>query len=460
MKEIIVLILVLVSLFSCSKSDVVQVSGRIENGDSIVSILVDDSIYTLSLDQQGFFSGKIDMVKGGYATMLHNALNLYLSPGEDLEIYVNAKNFSGSLYFRGSLGGINSYLKEQEIAVFFDKDYYALNEEEFVQKMRALIDEKVKLLEAKNFDDSFTELEKQRIGYSIAVRASLYPSFRRNMYPDEDYRPGSVFSDFLSSFSINNERLIGAKDYRDFLLNYVYIQGSRGAQGWENYSDGIADYILATVNSPTIKSFLLTQLVYNYICENNGIEGADYLLSVFHQECTDPNKIAYIDGMVELWEKILPGHDAPDFALRDTEGKTACTYGALGAFSTGVGSTDMGAAMAAGETWFFKVPAAIRVHLTGKLRPYVSGKDVILTLIGMIGVDGNLYQSLEFTGPGVTELTIYDRLTICNLAIEAGAKNGIFPVDDITRAYVEGRVNRPWTAFEARCCEEVHWVVS
>ena len=191
-----------------------------------------------------------------------------------------------------------------------------------ILKMRALIDEKVKLLEAKNFDDSFTELEKQRIGYSIAVRASLYPSFRRNMYPDEDYRPGSVFSDFLSSFSINNERLIGAKDYRDFLLNYVYIQGSRGAQGWENYSDGIADYILATVNSPTIKSFLLTQLVYNYICENNGIEGADYLLSVFHQECTDPNKIAYIDGMVELWEKILPGHDAPDFALRDTEGKT------------------------------------------------------------------------------------------------------------------------------------------
>ena len=125
-----------------------------------------------------------------------------------------------------------------------------------------------------------------------------------------------------------------------------------------------------------------------------------------------------------------------------------CTYGALGAFSTGVGSTDMGAAMAAGETWF-KVPAAIQVHLTGKLRPYVSGKDVILTLIGMIGVDGARYQSLEFTGPGVAELTIYDRLTICNMAIEAGAKNGIFPVDDITRAYVEGRVNRPWTAFEA-----------
>ena len=125
-----------------------------------------------------------------------------------------------------------------------------------------------------------------------------------------------------------------------------------------------------------------------------------------------------------------------------------CTYGALGAFSTGVGSPDMGAAMAAGEAWF-KVPPAIRVNLTVKLRHYVSGKDVILTLIGMIGVDGARYQSLEFTGPGVAELSIYDRLTISNMAIEAGAKNGIFPVDDITRAYVAERVDRPWTACEA-----------
>ena len=108
----------------------------------------------------------------------------------------------------------------------------------------------------------------------------------------------------------------------------------------------------------------------------------------------------------------------------------------------------MGAAMAAGETWF-KVPSAIKVNLTGKLRPFVSGKDVILTLIGMIGVDGARYQSLEFAGPGVAELSIYDRLTISNMAIEAGAKNGIFPVDNITKAYVEGRVSRPWTACEA-----------
>ena len=157
----------------------------------------------------------------------------------------------------------------------------------------------------------------------------------------------------------------------------------------------------------------------------------------------------YDVGRMGIEHALVPekGLIAPGEACIGADSHT-CTYGALGAFSTGVGSTDMGAAMAAGETWF-KVPAAIRVNLTGKLRPYVSGKDVILTLIGMIGVDGARYQSLEFTGPGVAELTIYDRLTICNMAIEAGAKNGIFPVDDITRAYVEGRVNRPWTAFEA-----------
>ena len=125
-----------------------------------------------------------------------------------------------------------------------------------------------------------------------------------------------------------------------------------------------------------------------------------------------------------------------------------CTYGALGAFSTGVGSTDMAAGMATGMAWF-KVPAAIKFVLNGKLPPKVSGKDLILHIIGMIGVDGALYKSMEFTGPGVASLSMDDRLSICNMAIEAGAKNGIFPVDDVTRAYVEGRVDRPWTAFEA-----------
>lgn len=118
-----------------------------------------------------------------------------------------------------------------------------------------------------------------------------------------------------------------------------------------------------------------------------------------------------------------------------------CTYGALGAFSTGVGSTDMAAGMISGKAWF-KVPFAIKVVLKGKLPPYVSGKDVILHLIGEIGVDGALYQSLEFTGEGVKELSMDDRLCISNMAIEAGAKNGIFPVDDVTLAYEKGRFER------------------
>ena len=124
-----------------------------------------------------------------------------------------------------------------------------------------------------------------------------------------------------------------------------------------------------------------------------------------------------------------------------------CTYGALGAFSTGIGSTDMCAGMASGRAWF-KVPAAIQFHLTGSLQPWVSGKDVILHIIGMIGVDGALYKSMEFTGPGVSSLSMDDRFTIANMAIEAGAKNGIFPVDEKTEAYMTGRVNRPWTAYE------------
>lgn len=125
-----------------------------------------------------------------------------------------------------------------------------------------------------------------------------------------------------------------------------------------------------------------------------------------------------------------------------------CTYGAVGAFSTGVGSTDMAAGMATGKCWF-KVPSAIKIVLSGKLGKWVSGKDVILDIIGKIGVDGALYQSMEFCGEGVSSLNIDDRLTICNMAIEAGAKNGIFPVDDITREYLDARTQREYTVYEA-----------
>ena len=125
-----------------------------------------------------------------------------------------------------------------------------------------------------------------------------------------------------------------------------------------------------------------------------------------------------------------------------------CTYGAIGAFSTGVGSTDMACGMATGKAWF-KVPSAIKFVLSGKLNKYVSGKDVILHIIGMIGVDGALYKSMEFTGEGVKELTVFDRLTISNMAIEAGAKNGIFEVDEQTEAYIKERSDREYKIYKA-----------
>ena len=152
-------------------------------------------------------------------------------------------------------------------------------------------------------------------------------------------------------------------------------------------------------------------------------------------------------GRMGIEHALLPdaGLVAPGEIIIGADSHT-CTYGALNALSTGMGQTDIGAAMASGTTWF-KVPSAIRVNLTGTLPPFVRGKDIILTIIGMIGVDGARYQSLEFFGDGISQLSMADRLTICNMAIEAGAKNGIFPVDEKTIDFLKARgVDRPWEA--------------
>ena len=154
-------------------------------------------------------------------------------------------------------------------------------------------------------------------------------------------------------------------------------------------------------------------------------------------------------GQMGIEHALLPeqGLVAPGDCVIGADSHT-CTYGALGAFSTGVGSTDMAAGMATGQAWF-KVPSAIRFDLTGSLPKHVSGKDVILHIIGLIGVDGALYQSMEFTGPGVHELSMDDRFTISNMAIEAGGKNGIFPVDEKTLAYEKAHGAKPGTVYEA-----------
>ena len=156
----------------------------------------------------------------------------------------------------------------------------------------------------------------------------------------------------------------------------------------------------------------------------------------------------YDVGNMGIEHALLPekGLVAPGECIIGADSHT-CTYGALGAFSTGVGSTDMAAGMATGQAWF-KVPEAIKFNLTGALQKNVSGKDVILHIIGMIGVDGALYRSMEFMGEGLKRLSMDDRLCISNMAIEAGGKNGIFMVDEITQAYVKDRVDRPFTVYE------------
>ncbi len=190
-------------------------------------------------------------------------------------------------------------------------------------------------------------------------------------------------------------------------------------------------------------------LVMDHFAPNKDIKSA--------QQCLECREFARKHDIIHFYDV---GEMGVEHALLPEKGLVAsgeliigadshtCTYGALGAFSTGVGSTDLGAGMATGKAWF-KVPSAIKFVLGGKKAPWISGKDVILHIIGIIGVDGALYQSMEFDGEGVSELSMDDRFTICNMAIEAGAKNGIFPVDDKTRTYMKDRVNREVKEFAA-----------
>lgn len=187
-------------------------------------------------------------------------------------------------------------------------------------------------------------------------------------------------------------------------------------------------------------------LVPDHFTPNKDIKAAGLAKTVREFAKKQQIKNYFEIGRVGIEHVILPekGIVGPGMLTIGADSHT-CTYGAVNGFSTGVGSTDLGVAMATGQAWF-KVPKAIKVVLTGKKPKYICGKDVILTLIGMIGVDGALYKAIEFAGEGVAELTMTDRLTISNMAIEAGGKNGIFPFDEITKEYVEGRVQQPYEA--------------
>ena len=190
-------------------------------------------------------------------------------------------------------------------------------------------------------------------------------------------------------------------------------------------------------------------IVLDHFVPNKDIKAAEQSKQCREFACSHCVSHFYDVGKMGIEHALLPeqGVVTAGDCIIGADSHT-CTYGALGAFSTGVGSTDMAAGMATGMAWF-KVPSAIRFNLKNKLPSNCSGKDVILTIIGMIGVDGALYKSMEFAGDGVASLSMDDRLCICNMAIEAGAKNGIFPVDDVTKAYMNGRCERTPVVFEA-----------
>ena len=190
-------------------------------------------------------------------------------------------------------------------------------------------------------------------------------------------------------------------------------------------------------------------IVLDHFVPNKDIKAAEQSKQCREFACSHCISHFYDVGKMGIEHALLPeqGVVAAGDCIIGADSHT-CTYGALGAFSTGVGSTDMAAGMATGKAWF-KVPSAICFELTGSLSPECSGKDVILSIIGKIGVDGALYKSMEFTGPGVASLSMEDRKCICNIAIEDGAKNGIFPVDEKTMQYMQGRCERTPVVYTA-----------
>ena len=190
-------------------------------------------------------------------------------------------------------------------------------------------------------------------------------------------------------------------------------------------------------------------LVMDHFAPNKDIKSAQHCKCVREFACKNEITNYFDVGEMGIEHALLPekGLTVAGDVIIGADSHT-CTYGALGAFSTGVGSTDMAAGMATGKAWF-KVPSAIRFNITGKPAKWISGKDVILHIIGIISVDGALYKSMEFVGDGIQYLTMDDRFTIANMAIEAGGKNGIFPVDDLTRAYMKEHSKRPFVEYEA-----------
>lgn len=308
-------ILIIILFVACVRNTSVQVSGRVETGDSVVYFQVNDSMYKFRLDDKHYFSGKIELEKGTYARFHPYWVQVFLTPGEDLEISLNnVRNMPNSLQFKGTLSAINNYLKEQQyrFVAIYDASLLQLEEKDFVDRMRGNINTSIVLLEAKNLGEEFTRLERERIRYRVAEQAMHY--MRGRLATDVEYKPGEIFDQFVSEFDVNNEEMLSFDSYQRFVLNYMYYKG-------QNLSmRRLVDYILSHVSSVKVRDYLLSEVVYGYFQEN-GLRDSDYLLAVCWNEVSDTSKLVKVKRLVDQWRRLSPGVTAPSVSLQNDKGE-------------------------------------------------------------------------------------------------------------------------------------------
>lgn len=256
------------------------------------------------------------------------------------------------------------------------------------------------------------------------------------------------------------QKILAAHAGLDFVTAGQLIEADLDLVLANDITGPVAIHEVEKLNKKTVFDKDKVALVPDHFTPNKDIKSAEHCKCVREYACKHNITNYFEVGEMGIEHALLPekGLIVAGETCIGADSHT-CTYGALGAFSTGVGSTDMGAGMITGKAWF-KVPSAIQVILTGKPKQWVTGKDVILHLIGMIGVDGALYKSLEFTGDGISNLGMDDRFTIANMAIEAGAKNGIFPVDEQTIAYMNDHSKKEYKVYEADTDAEYDEVIT
>lgn len=302
-------VFIILFLCACDHERVVQLSGRFDSVDSMITFHVGEQYYNFKLDNNHGFEGKLSLEKSTYAFIYPLGLIVFLSPGEDLEIDLNTSATS-SVVYKGSLGAINNYLRDQLKQQWIGSDLYKEDEAHFVHGVQEILNRQILLLEAKNLGDDFTTYERERIRYCYAKQVLYYPQIH---YRDTvKYVPGVIFDDFVRSFPIDRNELLVFADFRQFALDYIYYRCK------DLNIRSIISYILRNVNSEDVREYLVAEVVYRHFCER-GLEDVDYLLPICRQVVKDSIKAERINGVVNQWRHLSAGVTAPDVKLLRNE---------------------------------------------------------------------------------------------------------------------------------------------